>query len=353
MRTADDPITLNGSHGEGGGALFRTALCMSALTQKPLSIDSIRGATRKPGIAAEDFALLQALIEACNAEVDDPQIGDKQLLFNPRRLPKALNFEHDISRSGSGRSPGNTLVVAQALAPILAKTGAYSTVTLHGETHNNNTLGFDAFELSTIPSHLAQGLGIYPHIHQAGFGYAGRGKVVIEIEPSALNAISWPKRGGVIAAGARISAADVHSQFVADSVTSCLKLLQESGLGDQVDQIELSGPEPGLSITFWIEFEHGYGSSNACLPRGGNVKESINRAWTEFQAFTQTTATVDPYLADQLLIPACLADGQTAYTTSNITRRLKTMAWVIKQFIPIAITIKGTEGSPGTITIQR
>ncbi len=353
MRTTEDPILLNGSHGEGGGALFRTALCMSALTQKPLVIDSIRGATRKPGISAEDFPVLQALINACNAQTFGAEIGSKKLEFKPKFLPRPIHFSHDISRSGSGRSPGNAIVIAECLAPILARCGAFSSIELHGETHNNNTLTFDAFELTTIPAHHAQGIGIFPHIHQAGFGYAGRGHILIEIEPSAINAIDWSKRGGVVAAGARISACDTHSQVLADATTKSLKLLQDAGYGDQIEQIELSGPEPGISITFWIKFEHGFGSASACWNRGGQITETIDRAWQEFIHFTQTTATVDPYLADQLLIPACLADGPTTYTTSNITKRLKTIAWVIKQFIPIAITIKGTEGSPGTITIQR
>lgn len=352
MRTADDPITLNGSHGEGGGALLRTALCLSALTQKPVVVDQIRGATRKPGLAAEDFAVLAALSQACNAPTE-VEIGDAKVAFSPKRLPKPIHFEHDIPRSGSGRSPGNTLVAAETLAPLLARSGAYSTLTLFGETHNNNTLGFDAFELCSAPAHLAQGIGIYPHIHLAGFGYAGRGKVVVEIEPSEIVPIHWPNRGSLAAAGARVSACEVHSQAVADAVSGCLKLLQDHGLGDQVDQIELSGPEPGLSITFWARFERGAGSASACWSRGGSIASTIEKAWAEFEAFLRSEATADPHLADQLLVPACLAEGLTTYTTPNITRRLKTMAWVVKQFLPIAITIKGTEGAPGLVTIER
>jgi RNA 3'-terminal phosphate cyclase (ATP) len=353
MRTTEDPIVLNGSHGEGGGALFRTALSMSALTQKPLIIDSIRGATRKPGISAEDLPVLHALIKACNAQVEGAELGSKKLEFTPKFLPRSIQFSHDISRSGSGRSPGNTLVVAQTLAPILARTGAYSSIELYGETHNNNTLTFDAFELTTVPAHAAQGIGIFPVIHQAGFSYACRGHILVEIEPSAINPLNWAQRGGVVAAGARITACDVHSQVIADATSKAIKLLQDAGYGDQVDQIEISGPEPGLSVTFWIKFEHGAGSASACWSRGSQISDTIERAWGEFIAFTQTTATVDPYLSDQLLLPACLADGTTTYTTSNITRRLKTIAWAIKEFVPIAITIKGIEGSPGTITIQR
>ncbi len=353
MRTSQDPIVLNGSHGEGGGALFRTALCMSALTQKPLIIDSIRGATRKPGISAEDFPVLQALIRSCNASIDGAETGSKKLHFTPKNLPRPIQFQHDISRSGSGRSRGNSLVVVQTLAPILARAGAFSSLDIRGETHSNNALTFDAFELTTMPANLDQGIGIFPSIHQAGFGTAGRGHILVEIEPSAINPVQWSKRGGVVAAGARITTCDVHSQIVSDSVSAALKRLQDAGYGDQIDHIELSGPEPGACVTFWIKFEQGYGSASSCWNRGTQMIDTINKAWHDFTNFSETTATVDPFLADQILLPACLADGTTTFSTSVITRRIKTIAWVIKEFIPIAITIKGTEGSPGSITVQR
>ena len=35
-------ITLDGSYGEGGGALVRTALALSALTGKEFSVENIR-----------------------------------------------------------------------------------------------------------------------------------------------------------------------------------------------------------------------------------------------------------------------------------------------------------------------
>lgn len=352
-KAAEEIVTLNGSHGEGGGALLRTALCMSALTQKPVVIHSVRGAMRKPGLSHEDFALLSALAISCNARLEGDDVGSRKLAFVPQQLPKAIKFDFDITRIGPGKSPGNTLVVAHSLAALLSRTGAYSSVHLFGETHNNNTLNFDAFELATCRAHLAQGIGIYPHLTSAGFGFANRGELVVEYEPSATNPIEWQSRGGTVRSGARVTAVELHSRLINDAATAALKKLQEAGLGDDLELIEISGPEPGLSVTFHTQFERGFASSSACLPKGGKPFETVHRAWEEFHAFLSTSATVDPFLADQLLLTAAFADGKTTYTTSVITRRLQTIAWVIKQFLPIAITIKGTEGSPGTITVQR
>ncbi|MDJ0819532.1 MAG: RNA 3'-terminal phosphate cyclase, partial [Desulfobacterales bacterium] len=41
-------ITIDGSYGEGGGQILRTALALSLVTGKPFSINNIRAGRKKP-----------------------------------------------------------------------------------------------------------------------------------------------------------------------------------------------------------------------------------------------------------------------------------------------------------------
>jgi RNA 3'-terminal phosphate cyclase (ATP) len=66
-----------------------------------------------------------------------------------------------------------------------------------------------------------------------------------------------------------------------------------------------------------------------------------------------SNATVDPFLADQILLTAVFAEGETNFKVSRLTQRLLTTIWVVKQFAPIHITVRGSEGSPGQVTIRR
>jgi RNA 3'-terminal phosphate cyclase (ATP) len=43
-------ITIDGSHGEGGGQILRTSLSLSLITGKPFSIEKIRSGRKKPGL---------------------------------------------------------------------------------------------------------------------------------------------------------------------------------------------------------------------------------------------------------------------------------------------------------------
>ncbi len=346
-------VTINGLHGEGGSATFRTSLVMSALTQQPVRIFNVRGATRKPGLTPEDLTLLNLLQASSRANVLGDELNSAEVIFEPKGAPKPVNQEVDIHQIQSGRVPGNIVVIAQSALPVLARTGRISSLDMYGETHLGNSLGFDAFEKSTIPAQQMQGLYAAPAIEQSGFGFGGRGKIVVEVEPSALNPIRWDRRGDLIRYGAVITHTDAPNPTVREIVAECTQVLQTLGPNSEIEENEIHGTESGISITFYAQFECGSGSGSTTWSKGTSGLATANKAWENFQAWFKTDATVDSYLADQLLTTAAITDGRTVFTTPNISRRLISVASVIKQFLPIHITIKGRENTPGTIIVER
>jgi len=70
-----------------------------------------------------------------------------------------------------------------------------------------------------------------------------------------------------------------------------------------------------------------------------------------FEAHLASKAALDPHLADQLLLPLALVPGASRYTTSQVTRHLTTVRWVICQFLEREIIVEGEEGAPGTVSI--
>lgn len=346
-------VEINGSHGEGGGALLRTALVVSALTSQPLHVRQVRGAMRKPGLNSEDLTLIQALSECVQADVEGNETESQTLTFSPRSQPRPLRLQLDVQAHEKGQTPGSALIIAQSLLPVLARSGGYSTLKLLGETHNNGAISYDAFECSSLAGSRAQGIYAFPALAQAGFGFAGRGEVHLDVEPSVIEPLNWSKRGTRVKAGIRL----VTSQIPDDQITIVRSGLTElkgiAELDAEFEEITLKGKNPGLSLTIWEQFENGAGSASVCLGRGVAINEVAPTAVANFLKWHDTDATVDAYLADQLLVSAAFANGRTFYTTPQVTRRLVTMAWVIKQFLPIKITIMGRENEAGTVTIER
>jgi RNA 3'-terminal phosphate cyclase (ATP) len=326
---------------------------MSALTQQPLRVHHIRGALRKPGINSEDLCIIRALSQMCAAKTDGDDLGQYDLAFKPTRAPRGLNTRLDIHGFENGVVPGNALIVLESLLPVLARTGVFSKVIVQGETHNPNTLTYDAFERITLACHRKQGLYAFPNLALAGYGFGAKGEVGLEVEPSSLTAIKWQQRGELVGCGAVVTTSELSAEIGDRGRTHAELLFKGAGMKVEAEHIEVRSRGPGVHVTLWAEFENGRGSASCSGQKGLRIEKVVDNAFDDLKAWLATDATVDPFLADQLVLPAVFAEGESIYTTSCVTRRLTTMAWVVKQFLPIHVTVLGVEGSPGTVRISR
>lgn len=347
-----DPIVVSGSYGEGGSALFRTALSLSALTSQPVRINNVRGALRKNGITSEDLAFVHALEIVCAAQLEGAEVGSHDLTFVPTRSPRGLSHRFDIHEFEKGTVPGNALAVLQSLVPVLARSGVMSKAIVQGETYNANALTFDAFERVTLAAHQRQGIYVSAHQAMAGFGYGAKGEVSIEVEPSVPEGLEWRERANLIGATAIIAHAMVRDGVAERGLAAAEAFLSEIDPSPALEAIGVRAREPGVFVTLLVEYEQGMGVGTAMGQRGVKIEEVVEQAYTRLRTWHDTDATVDPFLADQLLVTASLAEEPTVYRTNAITPRLQTMAWVIKQFKPIHITILGRPGEPGTVTVS-
>ena len=353
MSVTVDPIVLNGAHGEGGGALLRTAVAMASLLQQPLRLHNVRGALRKPGVTSEDLTVIEAFADSTDAKLDGAEVGSMQFAFEPARPPAPLKGTHDVHAHEKGVVPGNALIVLTSLLPVLAAARGYSDLTVCGETHNQNTIGYDAFERSTLALMRRFGLYVAPRLVAPGFGYGGHGEVAAEVEPSSLEPVDWPARGELRSVQAVVTGGDMPADALEKAAKRIRALADERGLAVETETVALASRTKGATVTVWAEFETGLGSGTAALRRGTQIEDVADAAFHRFLDWFDTEATVDAFLADQVLLVAAQTDGRTVLTVPKITRRLTTMAWVVRLFLPIHITILGRLGEPGTLTIER
>jgi RNA 3'-terminal phosphate cyclase (ATP) len=346
------PLVIDGSHGEGGASLVRTALALASITQQPMRIVNIRMDARKPGLSTEDLLALRSFASICGAQVIGGELGEKSLSFIPTRKPKGLNQELDFP-AGTDGGHANAIVVMNGLLPVLAKTGVYSTISCQGETYGNNVLSYDYFNNVTLCALRKLGLYAYCDLATAGFGVGSRGEVSLEVEPSAIQGVQWPDRGRLVAVRAVVVAGELPAEVADRGVKHLGRLAFYANLAIEAEAVTVKSKTPGAYATVWAEFERGFGGATAMGARGVRMEAVVQNAFESFSEWFQTDATVDPYLADQLLLSAALAEGETNFKVSRLTQRFLTVAWVIKQFIPLHITIKGQEGQPGTVTIRR
>ena len=345
-------IVLDGTYGEGGGALLRTALAMSALTEQAVKIENVRGETRHPGLDPEDLTLVNALVESTGAEATGASVGSNTLAFMPTHRPRALNGKLATVRSDSNRGP-NALIVLNALLPVLAGAGAYSTLEGEGETYGGGALGYDAFAEETLAVLRKVGLHAFPDLVEAGFGRESRGVVSLDVEPSALTGLNWTERGRSLGLQGRVVTSGLPRDVGERAAAHLRRLAGNSGVEITAEARAVESAKPGLHVTVWAEYVRGRGGGAAMGGRGVQAETLAQAAFTETMEFVRSDGCLDAYLADQILVPLVLAPQESAVRISKLTQRFLTAVWVVKRFTPIRLTVRGSEGHAGLVTIER
>src|SRR5690606_23501338 len=63
-------LEIDGSYGEGGGQLLRTAVAPAAATNTAIRVHSIRAKRKPPGLAPQHLAAVRAARELCGGRLD-------------------------------------------------------------------------------------------------------------------------------------------------------------------------------------------------------------------------------------------------------------------------------------------
>ena len=119
-------IEIDGSYEEGGGAIIRTALAMSLLTQKPFRVTNIRKNRPEPGLKSQHLTAFEAIKQlAPTSKSSYVQLKETQAWFQPGPL-KSGQFSFDIKTAGS-----ISLFLQAMLLPCLFAAGKI-TITIKG-----------------------------------------------------------------------------------------------------------------------------------------------------------------------------------------------------------------------------
>src|SRR5690606_5897510 len=160
--------TIDGSYGEGGGQILRTALSLSVCFGEPFRIANIRPRRSPPGLRPQHLAAVHAAAAISDAEVVGAAVASQELTFTPKRAAFG-DFEFSIGTAGS------TTLVLQTLLPSLITAPGPSTVLIEGGTHNPKAPTYEFLACAFLPLVERMGPTIRPELIRAGFYPRGGG----------------------------------------------------------------------------------------------------------------------------------------------------------------------------------
>ncbi len=336
-------IVVDGSKGEGGGQILRSALALSLLTGQPFRVQNVRAGRQKPGLLRQHLAAVRGAAAIADAVVQGAELGSRELVFTPGTV-KGGTYTFSVGSAGSA-----TLVFQTVLLPLLLRGGVASSLTFEGGTHNPMAPPFDFVARAFLPLLRKMGADVQVDLTAHGFYPAGGGSFTASLAPApSLAGLSLLARGAHLGNTAtsvlsRVPMAVALKEL--DTLTASLGWDRSAGQPQVVER----SPGAGNVLFATVESEHVTEIFTAFGERGVPAHEVARQVANQVRAYLATDAPVGEHLADQLIMPLALGEGGV-FRTVTPTQHTRTQIDIVEMFTGVRARL--VEESPHVHRIE-
>jgi RNA 3'-terminal phosphate cyclase (ATP) len=308
-------LSIDGSHGEGGGQIIRTAITLSCITNTPIEIQNIRKKRKVPGLRAQHLTSIKLLSQICNAKVEGLKIGSTFIKFIPKNV-------HSCSLDANIGTAGSISLILQVLIPAVSIMRKSLKLSLIGGTDVawSPTCNYTKYVL--LEAYSRFGINFSMSVKKRGYYPRGGGIVNIEVFPSkGLEPINLYKRKTKY-----LKMLCSFSKIPKDDVLTALKKIEEplekKGFVINSEIKEENAIDQGSSVLlFSIDSDSIIGFDGLFDQKTGNYPENTCD-------FISYDFGVDHHLSDMLVLPACVTKEMSVFTVKKITKHLETNLYV-------------------------
>jgi RNA 3'-phosphate cyclase len=322
-----DLVEVDGSMGEGGGQILRTAVAFSVILGRSVRIFNIRAGRDVPGLRRQHVSTLRVLRDVFGGELKGAFEGSSDITFVPRRQRiAALSVD-------MGTAASITLVL-QAVIPAVALTGSTLNLDIIGGTDVPWSPTLDYFQRVVCEAYKAIGISFDLAASRRGYYPRGGGRVSVKIEPAAsLKAIDMSERPSVNDANLISRCANLPKHVAERQLNSAISFLESAGI--HVVEKELWVEEalsPGSSLlaysngSGWMLGEDGIGAKGRAAE---DVGASVAKKFLDALA---SGACVDSNLADMVVPLLMMAPSKSRIRVESVTSHLKSGLDLGRQF---------------------
>lgn len=339
-------IKIDGSRGEGGGAILRQALALSTLTGKPFEMNNIRKGRPQPGLKAQHMHALIALEKLSNSTVTNYELGSEKITFMPGTIKKK-NVEIDVGTAGS------ITLLSQAFLLPCVLSGQNITITLTGGTDVKWAQPID-YMTNVLAPIMKRFCDIEINTLKRGYYPKGKGKVAIKIKGKnfqELKNLNLTERGKILSIrGVSHASTDLMDANVADrQAESARALLTNYGVPININRSYSKTESIGSGITLWAIFGQDTTEFSWPIILGADSLGEKNKkaetvgeeAATNLRKEIKSQAIIDKYLADQLI--PILGVFKGCIQTSEVTEHTKSNIYVTEQFLNVKFRFEGNK----------
>jgi RNA 3'-phosphate cyclase len=348
-------VVIDGSIGEGGGQILRTALFMSALLTVPVEIKNIRIKREPKGLKKQHLGVIKALKYITNAYVEGDYEGSTSLIFEPKSL-KSGAFRINLETAAS------ISLFFQTVLPLSFFVPKRFLIAVKGGTDVENAPTVDWVQNVFLPilEPLAERVSF--RVIRRGFYPAGGGFVSLQVESK----LQYPLYGleEIRAFAGKFLKIEKTSQGRIEKIRGISvahKYLQERKVAERqrlgavefikekwgrrvsVNNFYVDADSIGTSITLWLTDDKGNILGSDSKGKKGKLAEIVGQeAAQKLVEDWESGATVDRHLADHLIPLMALVGG--TIKVPQFTPHLLTNIEVVKHFVGDIFDIEQSEG---------
>lgn len=330
-----------------GGQVFRTAVGLSALMQKPVHLRNIRANRPNPGLQAQHLTALQTVAKLCNAELKGAKKKSTELWFSPRAVVGGA-FAANIGTAGS-----ISLVLQSAIFPSLLKETRLRVI---GGTNVPFSPPTEFLQQSFFPLLKKMGCNFDATVNMHGYYPRGNGVVSFSSKPARLplKPINLTELGELQFIKIFSNSASLPKEVSTNQASAAKKVLSSLNV-DFVESIEWKekSASVGSSISLFAFFSSGNIVAASALGAKGKPalevgKEAAERLLNELA----TKKPVDSHLCDQLLPFMALAEGYSTIECSMLTEHALNNIKVCELLLGCKFEVKGNLNESAEIFVE-
>lgn len=310
-----DFLKIDGSYGEGGGQIVRSAVTLSCITKTPIQIENIRTNRRVPGLRPQHLTAIKLLGKICNAEIQGLNVGSKSIKFFPKDL-EDYTIDEDIGTAGS------ISLVLQALIPAVSISKKKLELSIIGGTDvpRSPTSNYTKFVLGEAYSRF--GIEFSMDVIKRGYYPKGGGLVKLNVYPSKkLKSISLTHRK-TKSVKLLCSYSDLSSERINNEVQQAEKILKDSDFEIELEIKKESSLSNGCSMLVYSFDLSSIIGIDSLTDTTSEIAKSISNN------FIRSNLGVDNHLSDMIVLPASVIDDTSIYRIKEITKHLETNLYV-------------------------
>lgn len=317
-------ITIDGSHGEGGGQILRLSVALSAVTQEPISVTNIRHNRPSPGLKPQHVMAINSVAKICHARVEGNTVGSSVITFYPGDI-KGGSYSFDIGTAGS-----ITLVMQACIIPSLFADQKID-INITGGTDVKWAPPWDYFNHVFLPHLQNMNIKIRGHLVNRGYYPRGGGKATVVIDPVDTFKPLIPRDTKNIQVKGIVNMANLPSHIGDRIKKSAVDTLAAQHIPADIDIILEQSSSVGVGLVLWTQDGSILGAD--CLGEKGISSEKVGSlAASRLLSEIQSGATLDIYAVDQML-PYLALSKKGFFFCRDISPHASTEMCLLKKFI--------------------